>query len=362
MIAPDSYGGTLSASSAAEAIATGWRASRPDDELVLVPLADGGEGTLEVVARPGDEHRRTEVADPLGRPTEAAWLLRGDGTALIESAAACGLHLLTTGERGPLRTTSYGVGQLLEAAREAGARRIVVGLGGSASVDGGAGALRALGYRIVDDGGQGVKIGGRELRRTSGVEPRWLAGRWSAVEVTVWCDVRTPIAEAAATFGPQKGASVEAVEILDDGLRRWTEVVEADLGGRWSRLAGSGAAGGLGFGLAAGLGAELTSGAAAVAADVGLGGRLAGADLVITGEGRLDRTSGSGKLVGEVLEMARRAGVPAAAVVGRVDEPLEGLIDVAVASPGGPGPDPAREIAEAARDLAERHDAGNARR
>lgn len=359
MIAPDSFGGTLSAADAARAIAVGWRDARPDDHLVLVPLADGGEGTLDVIEGAGDERRTAEVVDPRGHPVEADWLMRADGTAVIESAAACGLHLLGATERDPLRTTTYGVGQLMEAARGAGADRVVIGLGGSATVDGGAGAMLALGYAITDEQGQGVKIGGRELHRVSQVRPRWLAPDWSRVQVTVWCDVRTPLARAAATFGPQKGASSEAVATLDRGLRSWATVVEDALGGRWRHLPGSGAAGGLGFGLAAAVGARLTGGAAAIADAVELDAALERTDLVITGEGGLDRTSGAGKVVGEIIGRGGGAGIPVAVIAGRVDAAPDGPVAVEAATSGGPGPDPAAEVADAARRLATRLELGN---
>lgn len=361
VVAPDSFGGTLTARQAAEAVALGWRSVRREDRVVLVPLADGGEGTLDVVATEGDERCFEEVADPLGRPRKALWLRRDDGTAVIEAAEACGLRLLSHHERNPLRTTTYGVGQLIDAARRSGARRVIVGLGGSATVEGGAGALLALGYRLTHDDGQGLKIGARELLDLAHIEPRWVAPEWSEIEVTVWGDVRSTLRDAAATFGPQKGASSEAVDTLGRGLEVWADVTERDLGGRWRDLEGSGAAGGLGFGLMAGLGAGSLPGAAAITGEVGLRREIATADLVITGEGTLDRTSVEGKVVGEVVGAATEAGVPVVAVVGQARVTGLGLAEIEVAAPQGPGPDPAAEVAAAARRVASRRGVGNPR-
>lgn len=354
VIAPDSFGGSLTARQAASAIARGWRGTRPQDELVEVPLADGGEGTLQVVATETDRLQEVEVADPLGRPRIARWLLRAGGSAVIESAEACGLRLLDPGERDPLRATTYGVGQLLEAARREGVTRLTVGLGGSATVDGGAGALIALGLRVLRDGGNGLKVGGGELRDVGRVQPGWLDRGWSDVEVVLWTDVTTPLTGAAAAFGPQKGASGEAVDALHDGLMRWADVVERDLGGVHREDPGTGAAGGLGFGLASALGARFEPGAARISEEVGLVDAVREADLVVTGEGRVDATSLEGKVVGTVLDVAGDLGIPVAAVVGGLDGDVAGLIDVEQAAPDGPGDDPAGEVAAAATRLSGR--------
>lgn len=354
VVAPDSFGGTLSAVEAAEAITTGWAQARPGDEIVPLPLADGGEGTLEVVARAEDEWRTVEVVDPLGGPRRARWLRRPDGTAIVESAQACGLKLLDPSERNPLRTTTYGVGQLLEDARRTGCRGVAVGLGGSATVDGGAGAVMALGVRVLGDDGSGVKVGGGELASVSRVVPQWLHPDWRDVEVVLWSDVETILADAAATFGPQKGATPEAVTRLEKGLGRWADVVERDLGGSWRQLPGSGAAGGLGFGLMAALTAPLVPGAEAVAELAGLDDALDGADVIVTGEGRLDATSLEGKVIGTVLRHAAEMCVRVVAVVGQHAEGVEGLDDIEPATHDGPGENPAAEVTAAAARLAER--------
>lgn len=355
VVAPDSFGGTLSPVAAAAAIATGWQQVRPDDEVVTLPLSDGGEGLLAALAAgpwAGAERRTSDVADAAGLATDAAWLLDGT-TAVVESATACGLAALPHERRDPLRTTTWGVGQLLDAARLAGARRILVGLGGSATVDGGAGALSALGYRLTVADGSGLKIGGQDLPRVTGATPTWVAD-WDGVEVVLLADVTDVLAAAPSVYGPQKGADAAAVEHLEGGLRAWRVVAERDLHASpaLAELAGSGAAGGLGYGLAAGLGAHLVPGAAHVAELVGLDRAVAGADVVVTGEGTLDATSTTGKVVGAVLE---RAGtVPVVVVAGRVRTVPAGVADTEAAAPGGPGKDPGEEVAGAAARLAGR--------
>lgn len=362
VVAVDGWGGSLRADEAAAAIAAGWQQARPADEVRTLPLSDGGEGVAEVVARDDDRLLSVEAAGPRGLPVMADIRLRSDRTAVIESASACGLALLPVDQRDPLLTTTWGVGQLLDAARSAGARRILLGLGGSATVDGGAGALAALGFRLRVDDGSGLKIGGGELHRIDRIEPGWVAD-WSDTEVVLLTDVRTTLADAAARFGPQKGADAAGVRWLETGLQRWADVVERDLttptsdpDTRLRDVAGSGAAGGLGYGLAAGIGARFVPGAAAVADLVGFDAALEGAGLVLTGEGRLDATTAQGKVVAYVADAARRRGIDVAAVVGAVGDPQVadelGLRAVAEASPEGPGEDPVADATRAARVLA----------
>lgn len=355
VIAPDGFGGTLAADEAAAAIAAGWRRARPQDELVSVPMSDGGEGLVRAVAAPEDVWQHAEVAGPHGHPVEAAWLLRADGTAIVESAAACGLHLVPHDRRDPLLATTYGVGQLLEAVRRSGVPRVLVGLGGSATVDGGSGALGGLGFRVTVADGSGLRIGGDDLHRVARVSPGWV-GDWRAVEVVLLADVTTPLTEAAAIFGPQKGASPAQVARLTDALATWADVVARDLTpGRDLRTAsGTGAAGGLGFALAAAIGARFETGAPAVADLVGLPAAVADADLVVTGEGRLDATTRAGKVVAHVAALGERADVPVLAVVGQLGPDAPPLPDVEAAAPDGPGDDPAAEVAAAAARLAAR--------
>jgi glycerate 2-kinase len=355
LVAPDGFGGTLSAGEAAAAIAAGWSAARPDDELVLRPMSDGGEGLLDVLATSRDTWLVTEVAGPQGHPVEAALLLLQDGSAVVESAAACGLHLLPVDRRDPMLATTYGVGELLDAARDAGARRVLVGLGGTAAVDGGAGALTGLGFRLRAADGSGLKIGADDLPRIDRIERGWAAD-WSGIEVELLADVTTPLADAAARFGPQKGATPEQVVRLTGALDRWAAVVERDLAADAGLRAtpGSGAAGGLGFGLAAALGARWLPGSATVARLVGLDRALEQADLVVTGEGRLDATTSEGKVVAEVARLARARGLPILAVVGQDAAGSERPDDLEASAPDGRVLDAEAEVRAAARRLAAR--------
>jgi glycerate kinase len=355
VVAPDSFGGTLTAARAAAAIADGWRRGRPEDRVDVRPMSDGGEGFVGVVARPDDEVVVTEVAGPRGHPVEARWLLRDD-TAWVEAALANGLALLAPDERDPLVTTSHGVGELVAAARARGVARVMLGLGGSATVDGGAGALTALGFALRESDGSGLKVGGGELARIDSIAPTWVEPGWDEVEVVALADVGVVLAEAAPVFGPQKGADNAAVATLARCLAHFAEVVERDLDvpGLASRP-GTGAAGGLAFGLAAGLGATIRAGAPVVADAVGLDDALREADLVVTGEGRVDATTATGKVVAEVATRAHTFAVPMAVVAGSGELP-EG-VDGEFSSPGGPPDDPdeaAGQVADAAARLAER--------
>lgn len=359
LIAPDSMGGVLSAAEVAAALAFGWGAERPDDIVTARPLSDGGEGLLEVVAGPDDQHVDVEVAGPLGRPVSARFLLRPDGTAVVESAEACGLHLVPTEARDPLRATTWGVGQLLDAAREAGASRVLVGLGGSATVDGGAGALGGLGHRVTVADGSGLKVGGADLHRATAIGPGWVDPGWSEVEVVLLADVRTRLADAARRFGPQKGATPEVVDQLADALATWADVVERDLDAAGLREEdGTGAAGGLGFALAAALDGRIVPGVDAVMDLLGFGKQLEEADVVLTGEGRLDATSFEGKVVGEVVARGNAAGVATALVAGRValDAETESPVDAtSVETVPSSSPEEAEKALQAAgRRLARR--------
>lgn len=360
LIAPDGFKGSLDAPAAAAAIAEGWRAARPDDDLDLLPLSDGGDGLATVLFRPGDRWTEHEVVGPRARPVTARLLHRADGLAVLESAQACGLHLVPEGQRDPLTATTYGVGQLLLAAVEAGARRILLGLGGSATVDAGLGALTALGFRPRRSDGSGLKIGGGELVDLDRIERGW-APDLAGIEVELLADVTTRLEDAARVFGPQKGADAAAVDQLAAGLAHVAGVLERDLGdgSSWRECPGTGAAGGLGFGLAVATGASIVPGAARVAELVGLDAALDRAELVLTGEGRLDVTSSAGKVVGYVRACAARQGTPVMVVAGQVADDLAdpaqaGVVDLEAASPAGPGPDPAREVLAAAARLAAR--------
>jgi glycerate kinase len=319
LLAPDGFGGTLSPAQAAAAIAAGWRTAVPGDRLDLAPLSDGGPGLLEVLAAalPAAVLHRVTVQDPLGRPVAAALLLDGR-TAYVEAAAACGLHLLTEDERDARSTSTYGVGQLLAAALDLGAQRVVVGLGGSATNDGGAGLLAALGVQPLDAAGP-LPPGGaalRDLARLQGAPDPRLA----QVELVAATDVDSPLLGlygASVTFGPQKGATREDVALLDGALTRWADVLEPHLGVSVRDQPGAGAAGGLGAALLA-VGARRESGLALVQHLVGLAERVAAADLVVTGEGTLDPTSLTGKVVSGVAALAAEQALPCVVLAGSV--------------------------------------------
>lgn len=320
LMAPDGFGGTLSPAQAASALADGWRRSAAGDEVDLAPLSDGGPGFVDVLATalPDAERLAVTVEDALARPVCAELLLQGT-TAYVESAQASGLHLLTQQERDPLRTTTYGVGQLLTAALDAGATRIVVGLGGSATNDGGAGLLAALGLHRLDAAGEQLAPGGaalREVDRLSGA----LDPRLAQVDLVAASDVESPLLGlygASSVFGPQKGASREDVALLDGALTRWADVLEAHLDVSVRDRPGAGAAGGLGAALYV-LGATQRPGIALVQEAVGLEERVARADLVVTGEGRLDSSSLVGKVVSGVARMAGEHAVPCIVLAGDV--------------------------------------------
>lgn len=313
VVAPDGFGGTLDAPGAAAAIAAGWGEVAPGDELDLLPLSDGGPGFVAVMqAAVGGELVPTSVRDPLQRPRNAELLICGD-TAWVESAQACGLHLLDANERDVVRATTRGVGDLLSAAAGCGVRRIVVGLGGSATNDGGAGAWAGLGGQPEQllAGGAGMLPGIEELA----------APTLATTELIVATDVDSPLLGphgASEVFAPQKGAGPAEVADLEAALRHWADLVEPLVGRPGLHDApGAGAAGGLGFGLLA-LGGRREIGAALVADAAGLEQRLAGADLVVTGEGRFDSTSLRGKVPSAVARAAQRAGVPCVVVAGQV--------------------------------------------
>ncbi|HEX6257069.1 MAG TPA: glycerate kinase [Euzebyales bacterium] len=320
VIAPDKFAGTMSAAQAAGAIADGWCSVRGEDEVVIVPMADGGAGTLDAVgaAVPDAVEHVTEVADARGRARPGRWLELQGGRALVEAAEACGLAWLDESERDPLHATSYGVGQLIDAAHAAGVDGILVGLGGSATSDGGAGMAMALGHRLLRADGNGVKVGARYLTDVDRVVPVARA----LPPITIVGDVTNVLLGpegAVAVFAPQKGAADDDLPLLEEALGHFADVVERDVpGGPWRGCDGAGAAGGLGFALMAFCGARMTGGAEAVAGLVGLGDALRGADVVIAGEGRLDDQTLSGKTPAYVARAARAAGARVLAVAGQV--------------------------------------------
>jgi glycerate 2-kinase len=333
VVAPDSLKGSIGARTAAAALAEGWRAVRPGDDLVCLPLADGGEGTLEVLAAsdPAARWHQAEVTGPDGRRVASRWLQLSDGTGYVELAQASGLPLMAAAD--PLGAQTTGTGELIARAVDAAAQRIMIGLGGSAATDGGTGALAALGARFLDAAGRDLRRGGGALRDLASVDLTGLPPR-PAAGVTCLTDVRTPLlgpGGAAAVFGPQKGASPKQVAILEAGLTRLALVLGGDPAAQ-----GAGAAGGTGYGFAAAWGADITPGAAELCRIVRLDQELARADLVLTAEGRYDATSVQGKITGTLLRAAAREGVPAALVAGTIAaEPPRGVAVVALAELAG---------------------------
>ena len=324
VVAPQEFKGSLTAIQAAQAIADGLRRALPDAELVLVPMADGGPGTVEaVVTAKGGRWQKTTVRGPLGATIDAAWGITDGDTAVIEMAAASGLVLMPEGQRDPRIASTYGTGQLIAAALAAGCRRIIVGMGGSATNDGGAGVAQALGARLLDDDARDLPPGGAALARLARIDVSGLDPRLRQARLFAATDVFNPLCGpqgASAVYGPQKGATPEMVRELDAALARYAAVLERDLGVRVLDVAGAGAAGGMGAGLVAFLGAEILPGAKLVADAVGLEQRMAGADLVIAGEGRLDSQTGFGKAPWEVARLAREAGLPVIAIAGALRE------------------------------------------
>jgi glycerate kinase len=380
ILAPDSFKESLSAREVCEAIARGIRRVRPDAIIDSIPMADGGEGTVDaLVSATGGALRQTTVTGPLGEPVTATWGLLGDGsnTAVIEMAAASGLALVPSDRRNPLLTTTYGTGELIRAAIESGATRLIVGIGGSATTDGGAGAAQACGYRFLDATGRPIPApiaGGQldkvaQIDRRAGILPAFggagilpaahqrdagvshrragvlpalrseeeggaggsQAESTAPVSILVACDVDNPLygpRGAAAIYGPQKGATPEQVQILDRNLAHLADLIERDLGKNVRDFPGTGAAGGLGAGMVAFFNARLDRGIRLVMEAVHFEQRIKDADLIITGEGRLDRQSMMGKVIAGVGQAGKDAGVPVVALVGCTGEGAEAALEV----------------------------------
>ena len=360
VVAPDKFKGSLPATQVAAAIAVGLRAGRPGAELVTIPVADGGEGTVDAAVAAGFERVPVTAAGPAGDPVRASYARRGE-VAVVELACVCGLARLPGGPCSsravPLTASSFGAGEVLRAALEAGARRIILGVGGSASTDGGAGLLQALGARVLDSRGRPVGRGGGALHDVAALDLAGLHPALSSAEVTLAADVDNPLTGpdgAAEVYGPQKGASPAEVAVLDAGLRHWAAVVAAAVGRDWSHAPGSGAAGGVGFAARAVLGAGSRPGIGLVLELAGFAAALDGADLVITGEGSLDTQSLAGKAPVGVARAAARLGIPVIAVAGRstlTEAELATAGIIAVYPLSDLEPDPERSRAEAAELL-----------
>ena len=335
VVAPDSFKGSLSAVAAARAMARGVRAAAPRAEVVEVPVADGGEGTVDaLVAATGGKHVEARVRDPLGRPIRAKYGILGDGkTAIIEMAAASGLPLLRPRERNPMVTSTYGTGEMILDAVKRGAREVIIGIGGSATVDGGTGMARALGIKFLDAGGGALEGGGEILRRIRRIDLAARTALIRGVRIVVACDVTNPLTGprgAAFVYGPQKGATPEMVAALDRGLRNLARRMREDLGRDVELAEGAGAAGGLGAGLVAFLGATLRRGVDIVLGAVGFEKKLRGARVVFTGEGRADIQSAYGKAVSGVARMAKSHRVPCILLAGGIGEGAARLHDEGV--------------------------------
>ncbi len=320
VLAPDKFKGSASAREVAGALAAGLRAARPDLEITELPVADGGDGTVAAAVAAGFAEIQVTAAGPVGDPVGTSFALRGR-TAVVELADVTGLRRLPGPGLAPLTASTFGVGQVITAALDAGATEIVLGVGGSASTDGGAGMLQALGARLTDAGGRDLARGGAALAGLAAVDLAGLDRRIARARFLVACDVDSPLtgpAGAAAVFGPQKGAGPAEVGLLDRALAHWAAVTARVTGRDAARVPGAGAAGGTAFGALAYLGADLVAGADLVLGLIGFDAALAGAGLVVTGEGSLDRQTLTGKAPLGVARAAARRGVPVVAVAGRV--------------------------------------------
>lgn len=344
IIAPDSFKGSLSAFEAASAIAGGVKKVFTDAQITLIPLADGGEGTAKALLSQGGERREAVVTGPLPHMrVKAAWGIMPDGTAVIESAEASGLTLLAPHELDAGAATSYGTGELLKEALNAGARRIIIGLGGSAMTDGGTGLAAALGARFLDENGMELPHGGLALARLHAIDLSGLDRRLPDTQIIAATDVDNPLYGpngAAYIFSPQKGADAKTVAALDESLKNYAAIAETVTGRGVQNTPGAGAAGGLGAGLLLFTRATIASGAGLILEALGFDTLLQTADLVITGEGKSDAQSARGKLPAAVGKAAKRHGVPVICISGALGMGYEALyacgIDAAQGCPAAP--------------------------
>ncbi|MFI5939335.1 glycerate kinase [Streptomyces uncialis] len=358
VIAPDSFKGSLTAAEVCAAIENGVLRALPHAEVARVPMADGGEGTLDCVgAATGGREITLTVGGPMGRPVDARYLLSADGTsAVVELAAASGLPLVEPGEVDALRADTTGTGELIADAVRRGAREVLVCIGGSASTDGGTGLMRALGARFLDADGAELPPGGGALTELARIDLDGLGDEVRGTRFRIACDVTNPLVGpegAAAVFGPQKGATADQVRRLDEGLTRFADVLDRQFGVRVHDLPGAGAAGGTCGGMLAVLDAEAVSGCELVADTVGLARQLDGAELVFTGEGRVDRQSAGGKVVSLVARLAAERGIPVVALAGQLVPPLDDLhaLGLTAAFSIADGPRPLADMTVSAAEL-----------
>lgn len=325
VVAPDSFKGSLTAIDVAGGIEQGIREIFPEAEIIKIPMADGGEGTVQcLVNATGGKILREKVIGPLGEEVLASFGILGDRkTAVIEMAEASGLTLILEKKRNPLITTTYGTGQLIKAALEQGCEKMIIGIGGSATNDGGAGMAQALGVRLLDREGKEIGFGGRELQRIEKIDLDSIDPRIRTTQVLVASDVTNPLCGprgASHVYGPQKGATPEMVEELDKALNHFALIIKRDLGKEVSNIPGAGAAGGLGAGLIAFLDAEIKPGVEVVMKAVKLEETLRDADLVITGEGKIDSQTIYGKVPVGVAKIAREYRIPVIAIAAIVSD------------------------------------------
>ncbi|MEH7416340.1 glycerate kinase [Neobacillus drentensis] len=332
VLAPDSFKESMTAKNAALAMERGIRKVFPNAECVIVPMADGGEGTVEsLVSMTNGEIIKTEVLGPLGEEIIAEYGLLGEGqTAVIEMASASGLELIKPEDRDPLLTTTYGTGQLIKHALDKGVKRFLIGIGGSSTNDGGAGMLQALGVSFKDERGEEISFGGGALERLRTIDLSDLDERIKDVKIDVACDVTNPLIGengASAIFGPQKGATPKIVKVLDQNLAHYAEVMKEQLGKDIAHMEGAGAAGGLGAGLMAFLNAQLKKGVDLVIEYTSLEEQVQGADYVFTGEGSIDGQTLFGKTPYGVATIAQKYSIPVIAFAGRIGTGVEPLYE-----------------------------------
>ena len=358
VISPQTFKGSISALDAAKAMSEGVRHVVPDAEVVSVPVADGGDGTLEtLVEGSSGQIHHIDVTGPLGERRNAEWGAMGDGvTAVIEMARTSGLALVPVEKRNPLSTTTYGLGEAIRHAMGAGYRRFIIGIGGSATNDAGAGMAQALGVGLLDESGKALEYGGAALARLRRIDMSGLEKSIGECEFLVACDVNNPLTGptgASAIYGPQKGATAEMIEELDAALAHFAYIVKRDIGVEISDVAGSGAAGGLGGGLIAFVGGQLRAGVDIVLDTVGIDDYLADCDLVITGEGSMDHSTIYNKAPVGVAERAKRLGTPVVGICGSLGTGFQDVHDYGIDALAAitPGPMTLDEASERAGEL-----------
>ena len=337
LIAPDSFKGSLSSIEVCKAVEEGIRQVNPQCEIIALPIADGGEGTLEAMSYATDGELITMTcSNPIGEPIESKYSISGDGkTAILEMAKASGLYLITQSQRNPYITTTYGVGEQIKDALDRGCRNFVVGIGGSATNDGGVGMLQALGFSFLDGEGKEIPRGGLALGKLAKIVSSNKDPRLDECTFKVACDVDNTLCGpkgASHVFGPQKGATPEMVKLLDESLKNYAQIIKQDLGKEVLDIKGGGAAGGLGTAFVAFLNAELVSGVSLILDSLNFTQKLQGIDLVITGEGQMDEQTAYGKVPMGVAQRAKELGIPVVALVGSIKGDMTNMYKLGITS------------------------------